>query len=116
MDVPEDSAVTDTVFHPQLSYKLITGFEYLNEFDRPEEYLIKQQNNIPARIRTYRADPKEAKTTFLQLGYSNEQFNSPVFASFYPVKQGLYNGSNLILLYKIAFGCGWLAIAVSVFS
>ncbi len=84
------------------SYYFITGFEYQNLKPRPRVEPEKRALNqkLPVKIKKYSVNRIEFKSGFIRLAYTNGQFNSPLFAYFFPKVQGIYNGSNLIA------GCG----------
>lgn len=79
------------------NYKLITGFEY----KKVKEPIKKsERNDVSAeniKVRTYLAPVYEFKSNFILLGFTNTTFNTPMFATFFPLRQGLYNGPNLMV-------------------
>ena len=79
------------------SYKFITGFEY-KIVKEPIRKTEKTEGQVEAvKIKYYSAPVKEFKTDFIRLGFTNTTFNTPLFASFYPVRQGLNNGPNIMV-------------------
>lgn len=92
-----DSLVKDTSKKIRYNYKFITGFEYLNYKQSAPKIEIKPEYVPKIKIKTLSAPQYEFKTSYLKIAITNTTFNSPLFASFYPINQGLYNGLNLIL-------------------
>jgi len=95
----------DTIDREIFTYKFITGFEYKRNKiiqSTPEQKLEMKKVNL--KIKQLEVPENEFKPSFVKFAFSNSTFNSPLFASFYPINQGLYNGPNLLI------GCGIIDI------
>lgn len=79
------------------NYKFITGFEYKTVKEAVRKMDRNEVTTENIKVRTYAAPLYEFKSDFIRLGYTNSTFNSPLFAAFYPIRQGLYNGPNIIV-------------------
>ncbi len=78
------------------TYKFITGFEYkINKLISPEPQTIKEYKT-QLKIKELAAPQYEFKPSSIRFGFSNSQFNSPLFANFFPINQGINNGPNII--------------------
>jgi len=79
------------------NYKLITGFEYKKVKEPVKKSERNEVSTENIKVRTYLAPLNEFKSDFIRLGFSNTTFNSPMFATFFPLRQGLNNGPNIIV-------------------
>ncbi|MFM9944093.1 MAG: hypothetical protein ACKVQB_02550, partial [Bacteroidia bacterium] len=87
---------SDTIPNTNYSYKFITGFEYKKSKISTTEPKQIKENKTQLKVKVFSAPKYEFKPSLIRFGFSNSQFNSPLFAGFFPVNAGIYNGSNII--------------------
>jgi hypothetical protein len=90
-------AIEDTVKVETFSYKFITGFEYKQNRKIVSPVELKSDNKVKLKIKQIEVPANEFKPSYVKFSFSNTTFNSPLFASFYPINQGLYNGPNVVI-------------------
>lgn len=92
---PEE--IKDTTIATNNSYKFITGFEFKINKIILAEPKVPKESKMQSKVKEYAAPKYEFKPNSIRLGYTNSQFNSPLFASFFPVRAGINNGPNIII-------------------
>lgn len=94
--IPEE-IISDTISTQNNTYKFVTGFEFKKSKTKGKEFKTKNENKLPLKLKEYVAQKYEFKASNVRLGFTNSQFNSPLFASFFPLNAGINNGPNIIV-------------------
>lgn len=92
----------DTLSVKNYSYKFITGFEYKTSKLITVEPKVVSETKPQIKIKEFVAPKFEFKPNAIRLGYTNSQFNSPLFAHFFPKRAGINNGPNIIVGCRIS--------------
>lgn len=92
-----DDLKSDTLVKKITSYKFIIGFEYKKSRIPGKEFKTASENKLPLKLKEFVAHKYEFKPSTIRLGFTNSQFNSPLFASFFPLNAGINNGPNILI-------------------
>lgn len=94
--IPE-AVKSDTSSAQINAYKFITGFEFKKTKTQAKELKTASENKLPLKLKDYVAQKYEFKPSTIRFGFTNSQFNSPLFASFFPLNAGINNGPNILI-------------------
>jgi hypothetical protein len=98
-NLPIDTSTlfNDSILSVNFSYKFITGFEHKKKIVISNQVNVYYETKTQIKIKELKVSNYEFKAHQLKLGFTNSQFFSPLFASFFPIKQGIYNGPNILI-------------------